>query len=99
MEVITSLILLSVLVLPPMVLAGKEAVEMFFSDQVTIRTGQADVATSGEAESSTMSVYDGMDTVEIPVMEPQVVAYEPVLPPGDDGQVEFIDPPGRASNA
>lgn len=99
MEVITSLILLSILVLPPMMLAGKEAVELFFPNQNSSRPGQLDAPTSSDSDQAKAAVYDGMATVEIPVMEPQVVAYEPVLPPGEDDQIEFIDPPGRVSNA
>ena len=97
MELIASLILLSVFVIPPMALAGMEVIDRLFSNgaQGNLSKGQSILETNQEESS----LYDGMITVEIPVMEPQDVAYEPVLPPGDDNGIELVDPPRRLSNA
>ena len=91
MELILGLTLLAVLILPPMLLAGYEVIEEVFINQsywdldklVMIITQQSGVSMENEN-----TVYDGMITVEIPVSEPQEVAYEPY--PQLDVEVEII---------
>lgn len=82
-------------------LAGKEAMDLFISvsGNKQFKPDSMTEASAGTGQDDKMAVYDGMITVEIPVLEPQVVAYEPVIPPGEEPQIEFISLPGQASNA
>ena len=102
METITSLIFLSVFLIPPMMLAGKEAMDVLFLNKLKALLARQGLEKDTECQATKQdqpAVYDGMATVEIPVFGPQIVAYEPVLPPGEDYSIELLDPPGRASNA
>lgn len=95
METVTSLVLLTIFVVPPITLAGKEAIELLIiKANRSIRTGGNLV----DNEQKTDSVYDGMNTVEIPVYEPQVIAYESVLPNADE-HIEIIESTDRAFKA
>jgi len=102
METITSLIFLSVLLIPPMMLAGKEVMDVLFFDKTGAVFGKhhkMKQTANKDTNHDQAAVYDGMATVEIPVFEPQVVAYEPVLSPDEDYGIELLDSPGRASSA
>ena len=95
MELIFSLIVLAVLVIPPVYLAGREMltfVTTVCSGQVHSHKAVEDSAESTVADPA--NVYDGMITVEIPVSSPQVVAYEP--PPNVDADIEIIRHISRA---
>lgn len=92
MESITSLILLVALILPPLFLAGREIIYWLFIDETRPlfgKRGEQETAPGHitDAEWETPPMYDGMITVEIPVSDPQVIAYEP---PGQEDEEEII---------
>ena len=93
MEAITGLVLLLLLVIPPMMMAGSEILSLLLENN----NDMSDKIIPPEQEPT--PVYDGMSTVEIPVMGPQVVAYEPVLPPGEEFEIELVMRPERVSRA
>jgi len=93
LEITVSLILLSVLVFPPLALALREVLDrLLFNETASLLAKKltSKGAATSETENEQSAVYDGMITVEIPIHEPQVVAYEPVLPPGDEQGIEII---------
>ena len=95
MELIFSLVLLAVLVVPPLYLASREVlarVTNLCAGQVHSHHRVEEPADAPGEVSDT--VYDGMITVEIPVLSPQVVAYEP--PPNVDTDIEIIRHISRA---
>ena len=96
MELVASLILLVVLIVPPFYLAGREVLTMFFFDEADAVSGKH---RRDEPEWETPPVFDGMITVEIPVSDNQVVAYDPVLEADPDDEPEIILPSSRASSA
>lgn len=106
MELITGLILLGILIVPPLFLVGRRVLNRLFFDEANVLFGKRgkfkdahDRYNDEQWENS--PVYDGMITVEIPVVDGQVIAYEP-LPDtafgGDDENV-VAGPVSRASRA
>ncbi len=100
MELILSLILLVVLLLPPLYLAGKEMLDklFFYVTGTSFNTSRADKARHDPYIDGweTPPVYDGTITIEIPAPRDQVIAYEPLL---DDAEIALLDYPSRASRA
>ena len=99
MELITYLILLAVLLVPPLFLAGREILgKLYF--YVTATLGKFRDAKELPARYAdgweTPPVYDGTVTIEIPAPRDQIIAYEPLL---DDGDIALLDYPSRASRA
>lgn len=97
MEFITSLIILFLLILPPFYLAGRELFMTVIPNRhgVPVSAGQPEE----EPEWENSQVYDGMITVEIPVYDNQVVAYDPVFETDFAEELEIIIPPSQASRA
>lgn len=87
MELILSLILVAALVIGLTCWAGKLLLE-----HIRFSAGTASMHSKPSTGiGADQSVYDGMSTVEIPVLEPQVVAYEP--PPQIDDDIEILNHP------
>lgn len=96
MEIIISLILVTMVVILLAGLTGKGNLGKVFGRHTS---GRKDVADRGVEQEQGNAVFDGMITVEIPIQEPQEVAYEPVLPHGEDSDIEIVERPDRVSSA
>jgi len=98
-ELIISLILLVILIIPPLFLAGRKVLNRRLSDEAGALFGKRSEAKDVQWENG--PVYDGMITVKLPVTDIQVIAYEP-LPDigfGADDEIVVVEPVSRASRA
>lgn len=106
MDLITSLIFLVVLIVPPLYLAGRKVLRRLSSDETAAPLGKrarpqdsSDQLATEQRDNS--QVYDGMITIEIPVADAQVIAYEPLSDTGLglDDEIIVVEPVCRASRA